>query len=69
MVQAIVGYVIFFSRVDLLGTFRQHLLGFVTFQDLQRLVDVATDGCPIDPWPVSCILVDLFLIEIVGTAL
>ena len=69
VIETVVGSVIFFSPVVLPDTFRQHLLGFVAFQDLQHFVDVTTGGCPVDPWAISCVLVDLILIEIAGAAL
>jgi hypothetical protein len=69
VIETVVWCVIFFSRVVLLGTFRQHLLSFIAFQDLQHFVDVTTSGRPVDPWAVSCALVDLVVIEIVGAAL
>jgi len=69
VIQAVIGYVIFFRDIVLPGTFRKHLLCFVTFQNLQCFVDVTTGGCPIDPRPVSCALIGVILVKAIGASL
>jgi hypothetical protein len=69
VIQAVVGYVIFFSDIVLPGTFRKHFLRFVTFQNLQYFVDVTTGGSPIDSRPVSCVLIGVILVKAIGASL
>jgi hypothetical protein len=68
VIQTVVGYVIF-GGIVLPGTLRQHLLCFITLQDLQYFVDVTTGGCPIDPRPVSGVLIGVILIKVIGASL
>jgi hypothetical protein len=68
VIQTVVGYVIF-EGIVLPGTLRQHLLCFVTLQDLQYFVDVTAGGRPINPRPVSGALLGVVLIKAIGASL
>jgi len=69
VIQAVVGHVIFFGGIVFPGTFRQHLLCFVTFQNLECFVDVTTGGCPIDTRPVSRVLISVIFAKGIGASL